>query len=78
MQALALGGWGNVDILLSAVLQPIPLSPPPLSPAAASVHLPDPLLDEAVAQLQAQLSAPKGQLRADVVRIYVQAVGQVR
>ena len=53
------------------------IAPPP-SPAAASVHLPDPLLDEAVTQLQAQLSAPKGQLRADVVRIYVQAVGQVR
>ena len=75
MQALALGGWGN--IIRSPTTYPF-IAPPPLSPAAASVHLPDPLLDEAVAQLQAQLSAPKGQLRADVVRIYVQAVGQVR
>ena len=33
VQALALGGWGNVDILLSAVLQPIPLSPPPPFPS---------------------------------------------
>ena len=78
-------GWGGAGPGPGRVGQHYPQSynlslyrPPPLSPAAASVHLPDPLLDEAVAQLQAQLSAPKGQLRADVVRIYVQAVGQVR
>ena len=44
---------------------------------AVSVHLPDALLEEVVTQLLAQLSSG-GTLKADLVRTYMQALGQVR
>ena len=43
---------------------------------AVSVHLPDTLLEEVMTHLLAQLS-PRT-LKADLVRTYVQALGQVR
>jgi hypothetical protein len=47
------------------------------SEAAVSVHLSDELLEGVVTQLLAQLTSGKG-LKADVVRLYIQALGNIR